>query len=70
MPTHAITLTVPAIMRAKAISCAVPDERKARAVAATLEGPLGTACPASILRTHADCVLWLDPASSSQLASK
>ena len=33
VPTHAITLTVPAIMRCRSISCVVPDERKARALA-------------------------------------
>ena len=67
VPTHAITLTVPAIMRSARISCVVPDERKADAVYNTLHGPLSTACPASILRTHPSCVLWLDAASASRL---
>ena len=29
VPTHAITLTVPAILRARSISCVAPDARKA-----------------------------------------
>jgi glucosamine-6-phosphate deaminase len=31
-PTHAATLTVPAIMQSRQISCVVPDARKANAV--------------------------------------
>lgn len=60
VPTHALTLTIPAIMHSKIISCAVPDQRKAEAVKNTLRGEISTDCPASILRTHPDCTLWLD----------
>lgn len=66
VPTHAITLTVPAIMRAHAISCVVPDKRKAKAVHDTLHCPISEACPATILRTHPDVTLWLDTASASE----
>ena len=65
VPTHAITLTVPAIMRAASISCVVPDERKAAAVRSTLHAPVSTACPATILRRHRDCTLWLDADSGA-----
>jgi glucosamine-6-phosphate deaminase len=41
----------------------VPGRVKRNAVRAALEGPLSTACPASILRTHADCTLYLDAES-------
>lgn len=67
VPTHAITLTVPAIMRAKSISCVVPDARKADAVHGALNEPISTSCPATILRTHPDCVLWLDEPSASKM---
>jgi glucosamine-6-phosphate deaminase len=67
VPTHAITLTVPAIMRAKSISCVVPDARKADAVRNTMHDPVSPACPATILRTHNDCVLWIDSLSASKL---
>jgi 6-phosphogluconolactonase/glucosamine-6-phosphate isomerase/deaminase len=33
-----------------------------------LEGPIGTSCPASILRLHPNATLYLDPASASGLA--
>lgn len=60
VPLRAITLTVPRLLRADRLFCMVPGERKRNAVQATLEGPLTTACPASILRTHPDCTLYLD----------
>lgn len=65
VPTHAVTLTVPAIMGCKRISCVVPDARKAEAVRGCLQSPIGHACPATILRTHPDCTLWLDAPSAS-----
>ncbi|MBN1559923.1 glucosamine-6-phosphate deaminase [candidate division KSB1 bacterium] len=65
VPTHALTLTIPAIMRCKAISCVAPDARKARAVHDALHGPISTGCPASILRTHWKAILWLDADSAA-----
>lgn len=65
VPKYALSQTVPSIMRAKAISCVVPDDRKAEAVSHALKGPVATACPASILRGHDNAVLWLDPPASS-----
>ncbi len=65
VPTQALSLTIPAIMRCRAISCVVPDQRKAAAVRAALYGPIETACPASILRTHGHTKLFLDSHSSS-----
>ncbi len=67
VPTHALTLTIPAIMRSRRISCVVPEERKARAVADALEGPISPACPASILRRHPDARLFLDRGSVSRI---
>ncbi len=67
VPTHALTLTIPALFGAREISCVVPGERKAQAVHDTLLGPVSTACPASILRTHASAVLHIDTASAALL---
>jgi len=67
VPEKAITLTIPAMMNAKVISCVVPEERKAEAVYNTLNGEISTDCPATILRTHDNCVLFLDKASASKL---
>lgn len=68
VPTHALSLTIPAIMSCASISCVAPDERKAKAVYETIRGEISTACPASILRRHPDAVLYLDPYSAKLLA--
>lgn len=67
VPTHALSLTIPAIMRCKAISCVVPDDRKAAAVYNTLNAVVSTSCPATVLRTHPDTILYLDKGSASKL---
>lgn len=69
VPRRALTLTVPAIMECKTIVSVVPDARKAEAVKNALEGPISTACPASILRTHPKATLFLDKDSASKLAA-
>jgi glucosamine-6-phosphate deaminase len=33
-----------------------------------LEGPIDPSCPASVLRRHADCLVYVDEAAASQLA--
>lgn len=68
VPEQAITLTIPAIMNCKVISCVVPDERKADAVQKTLYEEISTDCPASILRTHQETVLFLDKASALKVS--
>ncbi|AGA29453.1 glucosamine-6-phosphate deaminase [Singulisphaera acidiphila] len=60
VPTHAYTLTVPALLAAPVVSVVVPGPRKAEAVLATLRGPIGESCPASALRRHAGATLHLD----------
>lgn len=64
VPTHAITLTIPALLAAREIFCVVPGARKAAAVHDALCGPVGVACPASVLRRHTRCTLYLDPDSA------
>jgi glucosamine-6-phosphate deaminase len=67
VPAQALTLTIPALFGARHISAVVPGRRKARAVHDTLLGPVATACPASILRTHSRAVLHLDRDSAAML---
>jgi glucosamine-6-phosphate deaminase len=64
-PRRAVTLTIPAIMSSSVISCVVPGERKVEAVTNTLNGPVTTACPASVLRHHDNATLFLDSASAA-----
>ena len=63
VPSHALTLTVPRLLRAEKLFCVVPGALKREAVRRTLCGPIDTACPASVLRTHPDCTLYLDAES-------
>ena len=69
VPGQALSLSIPAILAARAISCVVPDRRKAEAVRCALEGPLSPDCPASALRRHRDCHLWLDVHSAALLST-
>jgi len=64
VPTQAITLTIPALMSGKHLYCVVPGPTKREAVDNTLNGPISTDCPASILRTHPSCQLYLDAESA------
>lgn len=60
VPTHALTLTIPTMMSGAHLFCIVPGPTKRAAVEQTLRGPVATACPASILRTHPDCTMYVD----------
>jgi len=70
VPTFAMTVTVPALLRARTVLAVVPEGRKAAAVGAALEGPVSTACPASALRTAQRAILHLDPGSAHGLAGR
>ncbi|MCL2622504.1 MAG: glucosamine-6-phosphate deaminase [Planctomycetaceae bacterium] len=60
VPKTAVTLTIPALMQAATLICTVPGPTKRKAVCATLNDAVSTLCPATILRTHDDCTLFLD----------
>ncbi len=68
VPHAALTVTCPALMRAAAWICSVPELRKAQAVRNALEGPIATTCPSSIVRTHPNATVYLDTESASLLA--
>ncbi len=67
VPTHAITVTIPALLRAGRVLAVVPEARKAEPVRAALTGPITTACPASALRTIPHASVHLEPASARLL---
>jgi glucosamine-6-phosphate deaminase len=60
VPTHALTLTIPALMSGSRLFCMVPGPTKRDAVRRTLRDPISTDCPASILRRHQACTLYVD----------
>lgn len=67
VPTHALTMTIPALRAARKMICIVPETRKASAVRGTLLGPVSTDCPASILRETPHAVLYLDADAAGQI---
>lgn len=60
VPTRAVTLTIPRLLRAGRLFCIVPGRAKRDAVGRALAGPINAACPASALRRHPACSLYLD----------
>ena len=70
VPTHAISLSIPALLTPAHVFVVVPEARKARAVAASLRGPITPECPASILRTVPGARLYLDRESAAGLAGE
>lgn len=68
VPKTAISMSAKQILKSGTIICTVPDERKAKAVADSVNGPVTNTVPASILQTHSDTVLFLDEAAASQVS--
>lgn len=64
VPKKALTVTIPTIMSATYVYCIVPGPRKAAAVKTALRGTISRACPATVLRTHANAMLFLDSESA------
>jgi glucosamine-6-phosphate deaminase len=67
VPTHALTVTIPALLSAERVVAVVPERRKADAVRRALTQPVSTACPASVLRHQPHATLHLDRESASLL---
>ena len=67
VPTHALTLTIPALMRGKHLFCMVPAKTKAWAVYHTINDPVSETLPATCLRKHENAVLYVDFDSASML---
>lgn len=70
VPQHALSLTIPTIMSRPKLFAIVPGPAKRKAIKATIEGPIETACPASILRNHKDAHLFIDRDSAQLLSDK
>lgn len=67
VPETALSLSVPYLLRAKRIVCAVPGARKAAAVSSTLSSIRPTPeIPSSYLMTHPACDMYLDLDSAAE----
>jgi glucosamine-6-phosphate deaminase len=67
VPTRAITMTVPEILRAGSIVCLAYGARKAHAVGACFNAPPSPGAPASVLATHAATTVYLDRDAAVEL---
>ena len=70
VPTHAVSMSVRQIGKARHIVCSVPDARKAAAVAAAVEGEVTPTVPASFLQTVGSVHLHLDEAAAGELSAE
>ena len=67
VPRKALSMSIFQILQSQHIVCTVPDERKAVAVRAAVEGAIGPELPASVLQGHSSTVLFLDTPAASLL---
>ncbi|SEI45937.1 glucosamine-6-phosphate deaminase [Dyadobacter koreensis] len=67
VPEYAYTLTVPALLKAKAIYSMVPGPAKAEAVFHTLNAEISEQYPSTILRTLSNAYLFLDTESAGNI---
>ena len=67
VPEKAITVTIPGLMAAKKLFCAVPSATKADAIKAMAQEEISTHCPATIMREHNHAELYLDADSGKYL---
>lgn len=68
VPTHCITQGLGTIMEAREIVLVAQGEAKAEVVAAAIEGPVASMCPASVLQFHQRVTVVLDEAAASRLS--
>jgi glucosamine-6-phosphate deaminase len=68
VPECAITMGIATILDARRIVLLATGKEKAAAIAAAIEGPLTTDCPASALRLHRDVHILCDEAAADNLS--
>ena len=68
VPRDALSLTIPTLMARPKLFAIAPGPAKRQAIKNTVEGPVSTQCPASILRTHPDAHLFIDKDSAEFLS--
>lgn len=67
VPTHAVTMGIKTIMHARSIILLAIGKSKAEIIKKTLEGPITTDVPASILQLHPDVTFYLDHEAAALL---
>ena len=67
VPQYALTMGVGTILEAKHIMLLATGSQKAEAVAAMVEGPLTSMCPASALQMHPHVMIICDEEAAARL---
>ena len=68
VPTHAVTMGIHTVMKARSIMLLAFGEGKAEIIKKTVQGRPDTAVPASLLQLHEDVTLYLAEAAASKLS--
>ena len=68
VPTHAVTMGIHTVMKARSIILLAFGEAKAEIIKKTVEGRPDIAVPASLLQLHEDVTLYLDRAAAAKLS--
>lgn len=67
VPPLALTLTIPALLKASYIFCMVPGAKKADAVYHTLKDEISEQYPSTILRKHPNACLFIEKESAARI---
>jgi glucosamine-6-phosphate deaminase len=67
VPRDALSLTIPTLMSRPKLFAIAPGPAKRQAIKNTVQGPVSTSCPASILRTHPNAHLFIDVVAAEYL---
>ncbi len=67
VPTHAVSMGLASILKAKKIVLIATGQNKAKAIQALVENDVNVSLPASVLKNHPDATIYVDEAAASLL---
>lgn len=70
VPSHALSMGIGSIMRARSILLLATGKNKAEAIRNTVQGPVTPQVPASVLQLHPDVTLLIDAEAASLLLAQ
>ncbi len=70
VPTHAVSMGLASIMKAKKIVLIATGPKKAQAIKALVEGDVTSELPVSVLKNHKDATIYVDEEAASLISFK
>jgi glucosamine-6-phosphate deaminase len=70
VPTHALSMGIGTILRARRVVLIATGHTKADILARALEGPVTTRVPASLLQVHPDVIVFADRTAAARLRAR